>query len=56
MRDFDIVQQQKAVVHGVVSKFRPNVTDMYIVQWLVCFQVSDLNDEWMWPVGLPIDH
>lgn len=56
MRDFDIVQQQKAIVHRVVSEFRPNVTNVYVLQWLMCFHVSYLNDEWMWSVGLPIDN
>lgn len=56
MRHFDIVQQQKAIVHCVVSKLRPNVTNVYILQWLVRLHVSYLNDEWMWSVGLAIDH
>lgn len=42
-----MVQEQKAIVHGIVPKLGANITNVYILQWLVGPKVSDLDYEGM---------
>lgn len=55
MRDFDLVEQQETVIHGVVTKLGTNVTDVDVLERLVCLEITDLNDEGVGAVGLVVD-
>lgn len=55
MGNLDLVEEQEAVVHGVVPKLGPNVANMDVLQWLVSFQVSDLHDKRVRPIGFTIN-
>src|SRR5665213_1527186 len=56
MWDFDMVQEEEAIVHCIVPELRANVTNMHILQRLVSLQISDLHNKGMWAKLLPIDN
>ena len=35
MRYFDLVEKEEAIVHCVIAKLRPNVTNVDILKWLM---------------------
>jgi len=47
VRYFHVIEEEEAVVHGVVTEFRSNITDMDILERLVRLQIADLHDERM---------
>lgn len=55
MRNLDVVEQEETVVHGVVTKFRTNISDVNVFKRLMCLQITDLNAERRWSVGLAIN-
>lgn len=36
-----------SIVHGPISILGTDVTNDDAIQWLVCFQISDLHNEWV---------
>jgi hypothetical protein len=53
--DFDVVEEQEAIVHGVVTEFGANVTNVDVLEWLVGLQIADLDAEGSRAVGLALD-
>lgn len=53
--DLDVVEEEEAVVHGVIAELGANVTNVNIRQRLVCLHVTDLNAEWGRAVRLALD-
>ena len=41
--------------YSLVSKLRPNITNVYVLERLVRLQVSNLHHEWMRAIVLAID-
>ena len=54
VRNLQVVEQQKAVIHGVVAEFWTDVSDVDALEWLVGLEVTDLDDEWVWAVALAV--
>ena len=48
--NLDMVKEKEAVVHGVVAELGTNISDVDVVEWLVCLQITDLYAEWTRPV------
>lgn len=55
VRHLDLVEQQETVVHGVVTELGTNVTNVDVLERLVCLEVTDLDDEGVGAVGLVVD-
>lgn len=55
MWNLDLVEEQETVVHGVVTKLGANITNVDVLQRLMCLQVSDLNTERCRAVGLSVN-
>lgn len=53
--NFDLVKQKETVVHSIVAKLRANVSNVDVLERLMCLQVSDLDTEWGRSVGLSIN-
>lgn len=53
--DLDLVEQKEAVVHCVVTKLGTNVTNVDVLERLVCLQITDLDAEGRGSVGLAVD-
>ena len=50
MGNLDVIEQKETVVHGVVTELGTDVSDVNVVERLVCLQVTDLDAEWSRPV------
>lgn len=55
MRHFDLVEEQEAVVHGVVAKLGADVANVDVLKRQVCLQVPDLDDKGVRAVWLALD-
>lgn len=55
VRHLDLVEQQEAVVHGVVAKLGANVSNVDVGQRLVRLEVSDLHDKRVRAIRLALD-
>lgn len=53
--DLDLVEQEEAIVHGVVAKLGANVSNVDVLEWLMRLQVSDLDAEWGWSIRFAVD-
>jgi hypothetical protein len=53
--DFDVVEEQETIVHGVVTEFGANVTNVDVLERLVGLQIADLDAEGSRAVGLALD-
>ena len=50
-----MVKKKKAIVHGVVTKFRSNIANVDVFQRLVGLQITNLNHKWVGSIALAID-
>ncbi|KAI7515060.1 acyl-CoA oxidase [Hortaea werneckii] len=50
--DLDLVEEQVAIVHGVVAELGTDIADVDVLQRLVSVQVTDLDHEGVGAVGL----
>ena len=55
MRHLDLVEEQEAVVHGVVAKLGANVANVDVVERLVRLEIADLHDKGVGPVRLALE-
>lgn len=55
VRHLYLVEQQETVVHSIVAKLGANVSNMDVLQRLVCLEVSDLDTKRRRTVGLSIN-
>ena len=56
MWHLNVLKEQEAIVHSVVAELWPDVADVDIRQRLMCFHVSDLNNERVRAVALAVNH
>lgn len=54
MGDLEVVEEEETVVHGVVAEFWTDVSYVYTIQWLMCLQIPNLHNEWVWSVRLSV--
>lgn len=52
MRNFDLVEEEESIVHGVITKLRSNISHVNTFEGFMRLQVSDLANKWMWTVWL----
>jgi hypothetical protein len=55
MWDLNVVEEEETIVHGVVTKFGSNITNVDPLQGFVSLHVPDLANERMWTVFLAIN-
>jgi len=55
VRDFDVVEEEVAVVHRVVAELGADIANVDVLQRLVGLEVPDMYDEGMRAVWLPTD-
>jgi hypothetical protein len=55
MRHLDVVEQEETVVHGVVTKFGSDISNVDVLKRQVCLHVADLDDEWVRAVRLALE-
>jgi hypothetical protein len=56
VRHLDLVEEEEAIVHGVVAKLGTDISNVNVVEGLVSLQVSDLNTEGGRAVRLAANH
>ncbi len=54
MGNLEVVEEEEAVIHGVVTELWPDISDVDALQWLVGLEVANLGDEWVRAVGLSV--
>jgi hypothetical protein len=55
VRHLDVVEQEEAVVHSVVTELRTDITNVDVLQWQVCLEITDLDNKWMRAERLAVD-
>jgi hypothetical protein len=56
MRHLNLVEEQKSIVHGVVTELGADIPDVNILQRLVGLEIANLHAERCWAVRLAVDY